>query len=134
MCGRFAVFLPAEAIAKLFGTINPLVNVAPSWNIAPTQQAIRRSRRRPSVRSTAETNSRRFRIPIRPSRCSETLCSTGPPLASVLYHPTPSASFNMRSASTAALVTPRVSRKAIAASRTPNPATIASSNETARSH
>jgi len=40
MCGRYAVFLPAEAIAKLFGTVNPLVNVAPSWNIAPTQQAM----------------------------------------------------------------------------------------------
>ena len=30
MCGRYAVFLPAEAIAKLFATVNPLVNVAPS--------------------------------------------------------------------------------------------------------
>lgn len=40
MCGRYAVFLPAEAIARLFGTVNPLVNVAPSWNIAPSQQAM----------------------------------------------------------------------------------------------
>ena len=40
MCGRYAVFLPAEAIARLFGTVNPLVNVAPSWNVAPTQETM----------------------------------------------------------------------------------------------
>ena len=36
MCGRFASFLPAEAIARVFGTTNPLPNLAPSWNVAPT--------------------------------------------------------------------------------------------------
>jgi putative SOS response-associated peptidase YedK len=40
MCGRYAAFLPAEAVARLFHTINPLPNVAPSWNVAPTQQAM----------------------------------------------------------------------------------------------
>jgi hypothetical protein len=30
---------PAEAIARIFGTVNPLPNLAPSWNIAPTQGA-----------------------------------------------------------------------------------------------
>jgi len=29
-------FLPAEAIAKIFGTVNPLPNLAPTWNMAPT--------------------------------------------------------------------------------------------------
>ena len=40
MCGRYASFLPAEAIARLFHTVNPTPNVAPSWNVAPTQSAI----------------------------------------------------------------------------------------------
>jgi putative SOS response-associated peptidase YedK len=35
MCGRFASFLPAEAMARIFGTTNPLPNLAPSWNAAP---------------------------------------------------------------------------------------------------
>jgi putative SOS response-associated peptidase YedK len=36
-CGCYASFLPAEAIARIFGTVNPLPNLAPSWNVAPTQ-------------------------------------------------------------------------------------------------
>jgi hypothetical protein len=28
MCGRYASFLPAEAIARIFGTVNPLPNEA----------------------------------------------------------------------------------------------------------
>ena len=40
MCGRYAAFLPAEAVARLFHTANPTPNVAPSWNVAPTQQAM----------------------------------------------------------------------------------------------
>src|SRR5689334_493855 len=39
MCGRFASFLPAEAVARLFRTVNPLPNLAPSWNLAPSQDA-----------------------------------------------------------------------------------------------
>lgn len=40
MCGRYAAFLPAEAVARLFHTVNPTPNVAPSWNVAPTQSAM----------------------------------------------------------------------------------------------
>jgi putative SOS response-associated peptidase YedK len=40
MCGRYASFLPAEAVARLFGVIGPLPNVAASWNVAPTQNAM----------------------------------------------------------------------------------------------
>jgi putative SOS response-associated peptidase YedK len=40
MCGRYASSLPAEAIARLFRTTNPLPNARPSWNIAPTQPAL----------------------------------------------------------------------------------------------
>jgi putative SOS response-associated peptidase YedK len=39
MCGRYASFLPAEAMARIFGTVNPLPNLAPPWNVAPTQDA-----------------------------------------------------------------------------------------------
>ena len=39
MCGRYASFLPAEAMARTFGTSNPLPNLAPSWNVAPAQDA-----------------------------------------------------------------------------------------------
>ncbi len=40
MCGRYASFLPPEAIARIFGTVNPLPNIEPSWNLAPTQPAV----------------------------------------------------------------------------------------------
>jgi putative SOS response-associated peptidase YedK len=40
MCGRYASFLPPEAIARFFRTVNPLPNLPPSWNVAPTQQAM----------------------------------------------------------------------------------------------
>jgi hypothetical protein len=36
MCGRYASFLPAEAMARIFGTVNPLPNLAPSWSCRPT--------------------------------------------------------------------------------------------------
>jgi putative SOS response-associated peptidase YedK len=39
MCGRYASFLPAEFIARLFATLNPLPNLAPTWNMAPTMDA-----------------------------------------------------------------------------------------------
>ena len=51
MCGRYAAFLPAEAIAALFGTTNKLPNFPPSWNLAPTQQA-------PVVRRHPQTGER----------------------------------------------------------------------------
>ena len=40
MCGRYASFLPAEAVARLFRVTGPLPNVPPSWNVAPTQDAL----------------------------------------------------------------------------------------------
>ena len=40
MCGRFASYLPPKAIAALFHTVNPLPNVAPTWNLAPTRDAM----------------------------------------------------------------------------------------------
>jgi putative SOS response-associated peptidase YedK len=39
MCGRYASYLPPEAIARLFGTVNPLPNLQPTWNLAPTHDA-----------------------------------------------------------------------------------------------
>ncbi len=46
MCGRYAAQLPPELIARLFRTDGPLPNIAPSWNVAPTQPAmvVRRDR------------------------------------------------------------------------------------------
>ena len=40
MCGRYASFLPAEAVARLFHAVNPLPNFPPTWNMAPTQDAM----------------------------------------------------------------------------------------------
>ena len=40
MCGRDVSFLPAEAVARMFHTVNPLPNAAPSWNVAPTQSGM----------------------------------------------------------------------------------------------
>lgn len=40
MCGRFASTLPPEFVARLFGTVNPLPNVAPTWNLAPSQDSM----------------------------------------------------------------------------------------------
>ncbi len=51
MCGRYASFLPAEALSRIFGTRNPLPNITPSWNLAPTQPA-------PVVRRHPETGER----------------------------------------------------------------------------
>ena len=39
MCGRYASFLPPDLIARLFGTKNPLPNLKPTWNMAPTMKA-----------------------------------------------------------------------------------------------
>ena len=39
MCGRYASYLPPEFIARLFGTTNPLPNLKPTWNLAPTDDA-----------------------------------------------------------------------------------------------
>jgi putative SOS response-associated peptidase YedK len=39
MCGRYASFLPADSLARLFGTVNPLPNLETTWNMAPTRDA-----------------------------------------------------------------------------------------------
>lgn len=51
MCGRYASFLPPEALARIFGTKNPLPNLQPTWNMAPTRSA-------PVVRRHPETSER----------------------------------------------------------------------------
>ncbi|MFL5258004.1 MAG: SOS response-associated peptidase [Rhodopila sp.] len=53
MCGRYAVFLPADAIVALFKTTGPTPNWAPTWNMAPTRDA-------PVVRRHPETGERRL--------------------------------------------------------------------------
>lgn len=40
MCGRYASFLPPDAMARLFATANPVPNHAASWNVAPRQEAL----------------------------------------------------------------------------------------------
>jgi putative SOS response-associated peptidase YedK len=51
MCGRYASYLPAEAIRRTFRAVNPLLNLEPSWNVAPTQLE-------PVVRRHPETGER----------------------------------------------------------------------------
>jgi putative SOS response-associated peptidase YedK len=53
MCGRYAAFLPAEAIVALFQTVGTVPNWPPTWNMAPTRDA-------PVVRLHPETRQRRL--------------------------------------------------------------------------
>jgi len=39
MCGRYVSHLPPEEIARIFRTVNPLPNIAPTWTLAPSQDA-----------------------------------------------------------------------------------------------
>ena len=55
MCGRYASFFPAEAIARIFGTVNPVPNLTPTWNMAPTMDA-------PVVRLHPNTDGRHLDI------------------------------------------------------------------------
>jgi hypothetical protein len=55
MCGRYASFLPPEFLARLFGTVNPLPNLQPTWNLAPTDDA-------PVVRLDRETGARHLDV------------------------------------------------------------------------
>lgn len=48
MCGRYASTTPPEAIARLVKAVAPVPNVAPSWNIAPSQEAMA-ARRNPKT-------------------------------------------------------------------------------------
>ncbi len=38
MCGRYTLATPVGALAEMFGVMGPLPEVAPSYNIAPTQE------------------------------------------------------------------------------------------------
>jgi putative SOS response-associated peptidase YedK len=51
MCGRYASFLPAEALRALFETVNATPNWEPTWNMAPSRNA-------PVVRLHPETRAR----------------------------------------------------------------------------
>jgi putative SOS response-associated peptidase YedK len=53
MCGRFSSTLSAELIRQMFGTIGDVPNLAPSWNLAPSQNAL-------VVRRHAESSTRRL--------------------------------------------------------------------------
>ena len=53
MCGRYASYLPHSEIAALFSTQRELPNLAPNWNVAPTQAA-------PVIRRHPETGERRL--------------------------------------------------------------------------
>ena len=53
MCGRFASHLPPDAIRALFATSGPVPNLAPNWNVAPTNDAM-------VVRRHPETGERRL--------------------------------------------------------------------------
>ncbi len=53
MCGRFASTLPPDAIRALFRTAGTVPNLSPSWNVAPTQDAM-------VVRRHPETGERRL--------------------------------------------------------------------------
>ena len=37
MCGRYASFIPADRLHRLFRTVNPMPNLQPTWNMAPTR-------------------------------------------------------------------------------------------------
>jgi putative SOS response-associated peptidase YedK len=39
MCGRYASFIPADRLHRLFRTVNPTPNLQPTWNMAPTRDA-----------------------------------------------------------------------------------------------
>ncbi len=52
MCGRFATDIPLHLIAEWYGTVGPLPNDAPNYNVAPTQSV-------PVVRRHPETAERR---------------------------------------------------------------------------
>ncbi len=51
MCGRYAQHSEVEKLRALLRTVNPLPNIAPSWNVAPTRLA-------PVVRRHPDTGAR----------------------------------------------------------------------------
>ena len=55
MCGRYASVTPPDAIARLTKVLRQIPNVAPSWNVAPTQEAM-------VVRLHPQTGERRLNL------------------------------------------------------------------------
>src|SRR5271170_4797591 len=55
MCGRYASYLPHSEIAALFRTQGELPNLAPNWDVAPTQAA-------PVIRAHPATGERRLHL------------------------------------------------------------------------
>jgi putative SOS response-associated peptidase YedK len=55
MCGRCASFLPPEFLARLFAAMNPLPNLQPTWNLAPTDGG-------PVIRLDRETGARHLDV------------------------------------------------------------------------
>jgi putative SOS response-associated peptidase YedK len=53
MCGRYRQARDPREVAEVFETVNPLPNRPPSWNIAPTQDAL-------VVRRLPETGARQL--------------------------------------------------------------------------
>lgn len=53
MCGRFTSHLPPDAIRVLFATSGPVPNLAPNWNVAPSNDAM-------VIRQHPETGERRL--------------------------------------------------------------------------
>lgn len=51
MCGRYQLYKSSRELGDLFKTVNPLPNVPPSWNVAPTNDA-------PVVRRHPESGAR----------------------------------------------------------------------------
>jgi hypothetical protein len=40
MGGRYASYIPPEAIARLFGTVGPVPRIEPTWNLVPGRDAL----------------------------------------------------------------------------------------------
>jgi putative SOS response-associated peptidase YedK len=55
MCGRFCSTLPPDLVKRLFNTEGDLPNLGPSWNLAPSQDAM-------VVRRHPETGARRLDV------------------------------------------------------------------------
>ena len=40
MCGRYASFTPPDALARVMKVLRQVPYIAPSWNVAPSQEAM----------------------------------------------------------------------------------------------
>ena len=101
MCERYAAFRSVDEIRRIFGTVNPLPDFAPTWNMAPTRLA-------PVVRVLPQSNERhldllRWRLvphwrAIRnPSASRSTPARRPPPRRRCSATPSPAAAASCRS-------------------------------------